>query len=837
MLQRPFRYVFGGVSLPSTAYERERHLPPQRTTIRPVTSFNSLQAWSQSLGLLPFPLRPDDASALKAVLLNGDRGNFCLDLSGAEPDGNTRNDSWSCNVGHYISINGETALVQRWDRSPAALELFKLRRIAEDPEHFHEHLISTSPPRSASVVAHALRTFRQLRAVLGSDVEGNMALEVFLVLLACAAERRDDPSPQLDRWGLTEGALVAARLIDADDWSLLLSQLTEERSADRLQPAVDLVLRHAAGALFQEAHYLASFPWGGQMLLHGLPHPEVTIARDSKEKGVHFTPAPLARALVQATISQLSLKAFDRLVVLDPACGSGEFLREAARQLRSMGYRGKIQLRGADQSPGACAMARFLLSWEHHAAVDTEFAIRCGDSLTDADCWPDEADLVLMNPPFISWLGMSATQQEAVRAILGDLAGARPDMASAFLWKATQIVSGGGALGSVIPASTLDGNSYENLRHRIEREYSLRLLARLGSHQIFPNAKVDAGLIVVSRDPRPSEPRALWADHRPESASRALRTLRRMGFAGPWSHAPVEADGYSIYSLTQVAGDMGNWAPRPYRQWRLRHLLSSCPAVKDVFTVRQGVHTGRNDVFLLPAAEFYRLPEAERPYFRPAIINDSIVAGTLRSATFLFYPYGESAIRDEEELLRRVPTYYEGHLKSNRHELAARQRKSLDDWWTLAEYRAWQVPIRPKLVSAYFGDVGSFAFDEDGDHVVVQGYAWLPRQRMSRTVALAYLAVVNSAVFGDLLAASSNNIGSGAWNLSKRYVSGIPIPRIADVPRDVIDGLAGLGQQIAADGLSSFGRDQSRDLLDFSQAAYGLGGLFEREEDGRRGDD
>jgi hypothetical protein len=248
--------------------------------------------------------------------------------------------------------------------------------------------------------------------------------------------------------------------------------------------------------------------------------------------------------------------------------------------------------------------------------------------------------------------------------------------------------------------------------------------------------------------------------------------------------------------------------------------MASSSRVRDIFIVRQGVHTGKNEVFLLPEAEFLALPEAERPFFRPAIINGSIVGGVLRSTTFVFYPYGDAQLDSEEEVRARVPTFYAEHLSPWRDELIERQRKSADDWWELAEPRAWQVAIRPKVVSTYFGDAGSFAFDEDGSHVVVQGYAWLPHESITRVSAFAYVALLNSPIFSDLLAASSNNVGSGAWNLSKRFVEDIPIPIAVDLSRDVLEGLAAVGQRIASEGLSSLSGDESRALREFSRAAY-----------------
>ena len=100
--------------------------------------------------------------------------------------------------------------------------------------------------------------------------------------------------------------------------------------------------------------------------------------------------------------------------------------------------------------------------------------------------------------------------------------------------------------------------------------------------------------------------------------------------------------------------------------------------------------------------------------------------GGLAPVEYVFYPYDAHSLilRDEDALKTNVPWFFENRLEPNRPELEKRRGKE-EQWWTLTEHRAWQRPGRAKLVSAYFGDAGSFAYDEHNDYVVVQGYGWI----------------------------------------------------------------------------------------------------------------
>jgi adenine-specific DNA-methyltransferase len=64
---------------------------------------SNVKIWVEKLGLLPIPLFSNQEDKKQFVLLNGSKGNFCLDLENVQELGDqTRSFAWSANVGHYI---------------------------------------------------------------------------------------------------------------------------------------------------------------------------------------------------------------------------------------------------------------------------------------------------------------------------------------------------------------------------------------------------------------------------------------------------------------------------------------------------------------------------------------------------------------------------------------------------------------------------------------------------------------------------------------------------------------------------------------------------------------
>jgi len=782
-------------------------------------NLTDINYWRQTLGLLPVPLFSNSEQDERFVLLNGSKGNFCLDLKNPRIGDEARNYAWSSNVGHYIAI-GDTIEVQRWDQRRTTIDRYNYQSVYDNLEKFHSYLESDAPTQGISVVTHSIGVFRRLRAVLGPDYDGMQCLKAFLYLLACATDSSEPNRLDLDRWSLSRDDVDIALSIRSEDWYALQSDLIRGRVVDELVPNLPLVLRHAAGQLFQEAHYEAVFVPQEQLTFSGLLPSSVRITKKHAGIGVHFTPGALSRALTEQALNTLD-KSPNGIVIFDPACGSGEFLRETLRQLDLMGYVGRIKLIGWDQSQAATDMARFVLGWEKQNVqriVDLE--IRCTNSLVTE--WPSNIDIVLMNPPFLSWQAMDAEQRQLIIQFPGAFSNRRPDLSYAFIWKAVSCIRPGGVLGTILPASVLDGVSAENLRKKLSEEMSPRLVARLGSHLLFSGALVDTALYVAKKGGETKDPTlAFWADYRSSSNSAGLRALRRAHYITDFGAYPVVGEGFSLYLNPTLGRDYVSWAPRPYKTWEILNSLRHLPKVGDLFDVKQGIRTGNNKAFILDKEEWESLPDKEKPYFRPAVVNRAIRSGSLNDVAYVFYPLGDKRIGSEQELQDVVSCYYEEHLLPNKRALLSRSRVNPDKWWELTLHRDWQIQHIPKLVSTYFGDAGSFAWDEYGKFVVLQGFAWLPRRQklLPRRICLAYLAILNSELFSNLLSAVSNNVGGGQWNLSKKFVDNIALPDLSDehVNSIIVSNLSKIGEDIHSEA-----KIDEKQLQELVRKAYGV---------------
>jgi len=795
--------------------------------------------WAEGLGLIDVPLlsQSDQEYSFHSVLLDGGQESFALS-SGSNSNfdiNRAANWVWSANLPHHVYVNNDYVTLSRWD-DPASTRRFARHSVESRLETFYEYLFLDRIRNRLNVVEHAVNLLRRIRSVVNEEqLPDEASLHIFLFIIAILLSDQQDaslenPSNLLASYALDPAYLDSFCSVETKTITALIEQFTYPINSFRtsLELIPQLLVRHAGGTIFQEAHF--EIIQSKQIDLFGLP--AAADVRVATRGGIHFTPPGLARAIVEQTFAAKTLPR--RITILDPACGAGAFLHEALRFLRRINYEGSITLLGYDSSPNAVAMARFALTearkdWREGNIENLSIEVR--DSLNETQPWP-QADFIFMNPPFLAWENLENSQRSELKRVLGKWYAGRPDYSMGFVEKAITSISLGGTIGTLLPASILSLEASLKWRHHILDETHIRFLSVLGDHGLFRHAIVEVAAVILERVETSTLDNplvSLWSSERRGASSEALRNLRKRlryleegldfnesvrGKEDNWRISLVAES-----SLAQLA----DWRPRPNRLLATLVEINESTATKlgDVFHVQQGVRAGLRAAFIINEQQLSSFPEPERKYFRPVAENRNIKDGKIGPHDFIFYPStkGLKEIRTEDDLKEAVPTFYNKHLTRYRDSLI--QRKSLKGkfWWSLIRPRTYFNQSKTKLVSAYFGDSGSFALDLRGDYVVVQGFAWYLRATINQKLMLigqrvgvnyveiilyAYLALLNSDLFSFLLAEFCPHVAGGQFNLSKKFIEHIPFPDLTssemldpDLVRD-ISGLAKQGQAMTS---------------------------------------
>lgn len=733
--------------------------------------FTDISFWTKNLGHLPVHLMPTVND--KFIMLNGVNGNFCLHISNNEEDKDTYfSQSWSSNTKNFLLVNDNNAKLYNWHKGTEPEEI-SLKSIQNNLDKFYNYLVARSHRSDKDVVPVIIDIFKQFRTLTAEYHNPVQALDLLFVLLA-GLEDGDINTLNRQKWSISD--IHIPQGFDA-----FIERF--KQSTGGITPDLNLILRHSAGALFQEAQKEVIF-FDSQMDLFGTFSGSIAT-KNLIYSSIHYTPSYLARSIVENTLRTLNLNELQEIKILDPACGSAEFLIEVLKQLKEKNFQGTVKVQGYDSSETAINTSSFLLNFEKRTVWGDKLSFdvkQVNDSLVED--WENDYTIILMNPPFVSWEQLNdKTKREAVRLVLNDNFKGRPNQASAFFYKAIQHLAVGGTLGSVVPSSLFTLDAYLKLRNEVVETVNIELLGKLGNF-VFEDALTDVS-IFIGHKPKTANnvPTLLWTRNEKGVVHDALRELRKMQYANEDSKNKID---FSIFKPNQFPVVEDNWKPVSFKEHNLiRDLKLFVTANKlsktsEVFDVQQGIRTGNNDVFKISEWEYEALPSDEKQYFRPVIDNDSVSNGFLKTSLYTWYPYNHNGllINSEIEFSEKAPTFY-NKIITHKEALSKRARKDENNWWHLSEHRAWQRTKKIKLISTEFGNSSSFAIDIKGNSVVERGYAWQPKQKLENNDYYFYLSLFSSPFFDKLLSIYSKQLAGGKWyDLGKKHTKEIPIPNV-----------------------------------------------------------
>jgi len=726
--------------------------------------------WKQKLGLLPIHLKPESNNS-NYVMLNGGYGDFCLQTLKDESNVEEYySKSWSSNTKNFLVLEDENVNIYNWLRKKP--EVVSQKLVIDNFDKFYDYILSKSNKSSKDVVPHIIDIFRQFRNLTFEKTNPVEALNLLFILLTSI--ENDVNNLDFNKWNLKNVHIPA-------DFEYYVNQIKE--GVSNIKPELDLIIRHSAGALFQEAQKEVLF-FDPQRELFGGSSKELKT-KNNLYSSIHYTPPYLSRTIVENALKYIDLD-LEKIKIFDPACGSSEFLIEALKQLKQLNYNGYIEIIGWDSSETAINTSNFLLKYEQRTIwkEKLEFKIKqVEDSLTET--WENNYNLILMNPPFVSWeLLRDKNSRDAVRVALGPNFNGKPNQASAFFYKSINHLDKNGTIGCVMPSSILTLDSYKKIRNEVNDLISIKLVGKLGNF-VFEDALTDVSLIIGQKPKTNQVPTIIWTRNEKGIAQNALRNLRKMTHS---NEITVDKKDFSIYKPIKFPVLEESWKTislennNLYREIERLVVENKLVRVENIFSVKQGIRTGNNKVFKLSATLYDGLPLDEKRFFRLILDNDSINRGVLLRKNYVWYPYnvkdGTSLINSEEELIKVVPTYYKNYLAPNKQLLIGRTKK-VPNWWSLSDRAPRLLPLDRKILSTEFGMSNSFAFDERGDYIAERANEWIPKKKFTTEDYLFYLAIFSSPFFDSLLSIYSKQLAGGNWyDLGRKFTSQIPIPNI-----------------------------------------------------------
>lgn len=513
----------------------------------------------------------------------------------------------------------------------------------------------------------------------------------------------------------------------------------------------------------------------------------------NKELGGIYTPQYIASFFVRYLRSKVPPERFLNVSVVDPACGSGIFLRTAMEQkllsssipLELVTEPAFDSIFGVDIDQNAVAAARLSLSLLHLAAkqeLPENVPIIHADAMeffaVPSETY-DRYDAVMVNPPFVRTELQSSLVREAIKKHADVGVRGKLDTYLAFLAFSIRVLRPGGFGCFVVPQSLLTSDKLKPMRDWILRQAWVHVVADLSAIRVF-KAGVYVALLIVEKKSDANTTVPLVS---------VLRCQRDVGSALDefLDGNQVRTSSYAIFRSAQESLVRPTWSVPLPEETDLLEKLDAMPRLNEFAVVRPGVITGADDVFLRDADH---VPTGEEDIYANYMPDTMIGRYSLPTETGkrMIYPYIDGISVDSTRMERDFPETWEW-LNRSRDKLSRRKSapNDPDDWWKPARPRVPREMLAPKVLVPKLFLLPRFGIDTSGKWVVSHSPVVLPRFG-ERDVPQLYLlaALLNSTVAAWFIDLNGRKFGHGYNELGINLLRRFPMPDLGRVKGSVI---------------------------------------------------
>lgn len=592
---------------------------------------------------------------------------------------------------------------------------------------------------------------------------------------------RDVAGPDIPEFLFREADLNVFDRLDRDTVHTLLSEFYENRFAPyRYDFAV--ISKHALSRIYEQ--YVSLLRQDESAQLSFLP--QLPSEFSDKSHGAVYTPQFIARFFARFLREHIPPYQFKRLRTIDPACGSGIFLRtllefqcdptnDAWRpELVETAFLNAV---GLDRDPNAVAATQLSLSLLYLVLTNrlpsslSVFPKDFLDETTPPVGAEPPFDAVLINPPFVSLDIQDAATRSRLAELLGSHGIGRIDLYLAFLKDAIDKLLPGGFALFVLPHSFLLSKSAQSVRNWILENCWIHCLADLSAIRVFEDTSIYVILLIVQKR----------GDNVPVVKATIIKCQDQVGHAlqDAIEGKRIEGKFYSIYDADQSTFTSEGWLVLPPTEASINRRFATLPSLEEFLEVPQGLVSGADDVFIVDNRV---VPGDEPSLFIPLLRDREMQPYTVpkRTSQSVFFPYFSGAKVTEKQLRNDFPATWRYLLK---HRSRLEERKALKRyrkaWWEPMWPREPNTLLRPKLVVPHLVIAPRFALDGRGRYAVSRSPFLISRVHSDEEQILKLmLAILNSTPGFWHIQTHSHVYRHGYTMLESKTLAKTPVPDI-----------------------------------------------------------
>ena len=400
---------------------------------------------------------------------------------------------------------------------------------------------------------------------------------------------------------------------------------------------------------------------------------------DKLVNGAIYTPDNIRQYITEQSFETLKIKSFNKIKVVDIACGCGGFLIDASKELKAKtnkSYKKIFQdnIYGVDIQKYSVERTEILLALlaitEGEDEKEFIFNIYQGDSLK-YDWEETKFDLILGNPPYVCSRNMDEETKKSMKEWSTCRTG-HPDLYIPFFQIGYELLKEDGILGYITVNSFINSVNGRAIREYFEEQKALLKIVDFGDEQVFQSRMTYTCLCFIQKNHNG------FVSYTQEKST-LLEKLHKLEFIKEEYKDLDSFKGWNLKNNTYV-----------------KEIESRGIPFGDIYDTKSGIATLKNNVYI-----FKPIKEDKKYYYRDEntpiekeICKDIVNSNKLAKydnfdelIEKIIFPYihdeeGKPIFIEKNEFLKKYPKAYE-YLLTQKELLSIRDKGNgkYSDWY------------------------------------------------------------------------------------------------------------------------------------------------------------
>lgn len=525
-----------------------------------------------------------------------------------------------------------------------------------------------------------------------------------------------------------------------------------ENEYNRFRYDFSIMTKQALSRIYQKYVSLLSIPSTDSNILTLFNNADIPLEKINKEAGAYYTPEYIARFFSKYISRNYTDRQFDELSILEPAVGSGIFLRtllETEIEQR-IDRNSEIDIDklfnnviGIDLDLNACLATNLSLTLLQYTfnknlvkpKIFNEDSIEYMQTLLKNN---ELFDVIISNPPYINQNNKDNSFVEALKNVLVNLTNGKIDAYQGFLKLSIDLLKSDGIGLFVLPHNFLISESSKHLRNYLLKHCYIEVVADLSAINVFENVSTYTVLLIIRKKQN--------YDDLNNNTSWILKCKSSVGegLSNLLSENEIENSYYQVYKAKDYFKSNNEWFILNKSELDLFQKIKTNREISDFLKISQGIVTGRDDVFIRNKGEVVTKEKTIFKKFLPDKKISSYISDY--NDDLILFPYINNILIDDEVFSEKFGKTWE-YLNSKKDELEARSKVKNNNfkWWKIHSPGNPIDVNSPKIVCPYMSITPKFSIDIKGEYITSRSNYFTLKDNSNNFDLLYYfLGILNS---------------------------------------------------------------------------------------------